>query len=261
VPFTLSHAAAAWPFRRTRLEFSALLTGCFVPDFPYFLFLIAHGFDGHTIRGLFFLDLPVGLVALWLFHRWIRRPFSIFLPAGVRSRLKSDGHDFSFLPLPRLAMIVLSILIGGATHIAWDEFTHRTLWLYRHWAFLRIPYDYPLVGTQQMYKLLQYTSTFFGLGFVAFWIWHWYHRTSPVERPVEAPFTPGQRRALVVILPLVATCGGALRAYFAIEALTNIKSLVLFAGDALVTSISLFGLELLLCGFFLRWREAATRHA
>jgi hypothetical protein len=156
---------------------------------------------------------------------------------------------------------VLSIVIGGATHIAWDEFTHRTLWLYRHWAFLSIPYDYPLVGSQQMYKLLQYTSTLFGLAFVAVWIWHWYHVTSPVERQVEAPFTPGQRRSLVVILPLVAIGGGALRAHFAVEALTNIKSMVLFAGDALVTSISLFALELLLCGLFLRWRETATRHA
>lgn len=112
-----------------------------------------------------------------------------------------------------------------------------------------------------MYKLLQYTSTLFGLAFVAVWIWHWYQTTSPVEGPVEAPFTPGQRRALVVILPLVAICGGALRAHFAVEAPTNIKSVVLFAGDALVTAISLFGLEVLLCGLFLRWRETATRRA
>ena len=37
MPFTLSHAAAALPFRRTRLIKSALVIGCFAPDFEYFI--------------------------------------------------------------------------------------------------------------------------------------------------------------------------------------------------------------------------------
>jgi hypothetical protein len=35
VPFTLAHGAAALPFRRFHLVFSALLVGTFAPDFEY----------------------------------------------------------------------------------------------------------------------------------------------------------------------------------------------------------------------------------
>lgn len=113
MPFTLSHAAAAWPFRRTRLVFSALIVGCFVPDIPYFLLLRAHGFNGHTLSGLFTFDLPAGLLALWLFHRYLKQASLIYLPAGFRRRLKFV--PFSFLPPARLALIAGSILIGAAT--------------------------------------------------------------------------------------------------------------------------------------------------
>jgi hypothetical protein len=37
MPFTLSHAAAALLFRRTRLVLSAVVVGCCAPDFVYFL--------------------------------------------------------------------------------------------------------------------------------------------------------------------------------------------------------------------------------
>jgi hypothetical protein len=72
MPFTLSHAAAVIPFRRTRLVMSALVMGCFAPDFPNLLFLSPDKSYGHTISGMFLLDLPLALAALWLFHSFTR---------------------------------------------------------------------------------------------------------------------------------------------------------------------------------------------
>jgi hypothetical protein len=259
MPFTLSHAAAAWPFRRSRLEFSALLTGCFVPDAPYFLFLIPHGFHGHTLRGMFEFDLPVGLVALWVFHAFVKRPASLLLPAGFRRRLNSDGDSFSFWPPSHFALIVLSILVGTATHLFWDSFTHQSRWGYRHWSFLRIGVHLPVLGNTQMYKLFQYGSSVFGLIFLAIWIAHWYRATKPIEQTEAEPFTPLQRRLLVLAMPFFAICGGILRAYEIMRLPSNLTPTVHFTADAVVTAITLFGIELLLCGLILRWLDVRSR--
>lgn len=88
VPFTLSQAAAALPFRHTRLIWSAVVVGCFAPDFEYFLRLAPKGGFGHTLLGMFVLDLPVALLVVWLFHRFAKEPLYVWLPDGVRQRVE-----------------------------------------------------------------------------------------------------------------------------------------------------------------------------
>lgn len=255
MPFTLSHAAAAWPFRRTRLDFSALLMGCFVPDFPYFFLNEAHGFQGHSLLGMFVFDLPAGLVALWLFHSFMKQPALIFFPDGVRRRLRAGAY--SFLPPSRLALIAVSILIGSATHILWDSFTHSFYWPARHWSFLRVNVELPVVEHIVMYKLLQYISSAAGLAFVAIWAWHWYRTTAPVEHPIARPYSTAQRVTLIAALPLVAICGGLLRAHESVKVVHDIRQIAYFATSGVITAITIFGLGLLACGMVLRGREAA----
>ena len=64
MPFTVSHAAAALPFRRARLVTSALVVGTMAPDFEYFLPLKTHDTFGHTFPGILVLTLPVALLVL-----------------------------------------------------------------------------------------------------------------------------------------------------------------------------------------------------
>jgi Domain of unknown function (DUF4184) len=228
--------------------------GCFVPDFPYFFFLKAHGFDGHTLRGMFLFDLPVGLLALWLFHRYVKQSSLIFLPDGIRRRLRTGA--FNFLPPTRLAMIALSILIGSATHILWDSFTHSQYWPYRHWGFLHLIVPIPILKQLVMYKFLQYVSTVGGVVFVLVWVWHWYRTTAPVSHPIARPSTPAQRLAVVLILPVLAICGGIFRAHQKVVWLHGMKQLALFAADVAITAIAIIGLGLLACGIFLNARQA-----
>ena len=96
MPFTLSHGAAALPFRRLRLVPSALLVGTFAPDFEYFLRLAPDDRFGHTLLGTFVLTLPVALLVLWLFHRYVKLPLATLLPDAIQRRLASHLDEFRF---------------------------------------------------------------------------------------------------------------------------------------------------------------------
>ncbi len=252
MPFTLSHAAAAIPFRRTPLITSAIVMGCFVPDFPYFLSLSPHTYFGHTFAGMFVFDLPLAIAALWLFHAFIKQPASMFLPAGIRRRLTASMNTFPFWPSKRLSLIVLSILIGTATHLLWDSFTHCDSWIYQNWAFLRRSVELPVSGEIQMCKLLEYGSSIVGLAVVAVWIWDWSRTTKPSAAQVAQSGDAAQRRTFVAVLPVLATLGGALRAYHENGIHLQIRPIVHFTADLLISAITFFLLGLFVFGVILR---------
>ena len=249
MPFTLSHAAAAWPFEKTRLEMSALLIGCFAPDFAYFFFFSPHGLFAHSLKGMFLIDLPLSLVALWLFHAYVKQPSTMLLPRGFRARLKPRENGFTFWPPGRLALIVVSILTGTATHILWDSFTHPFYWPYRHWSFLSNMVHVPIQGEVQMYKALQTGSSVFGLAVVAVWIWVWYRATEPHELPAAEPYTRVQIRVITMVVPALAMFGGMLRAYahFGVPSV-EIRPMLHFWLEAGITATTFFGIGLLICG-------------
>jgi hypothetical protein len=192
---------------------SALIVGCFSPDFAYFFFFGTHGRFAHTFKGAFLLDLPLSLIAYLLFHAFIKQPFSMLLPWGFRARIKPEAMGFSFWPLSRVALIVASILIGIGTHIFWDSFTHPFYWPYRHLSFLSDPGYFPIEGQVEMYKALQNFSSVFGLVIVALWIALWYRSGKPRELPVAKPYSPWQTRVITFVAPALALMGALLVAY------------------------------------------------
>jgi Domain of unknown function (DUF4184) len=256
MPFTFSHAAAVWPFQKTRLEMSALLVGCFAPDFAYFFFLSPHGLAGHSLPGMFLIDLPLSLVALWLFHAYMKQPATMLLPKGFRARLKPSEKGFSFWPPARLALVVVSILIGTATHILWDSFTHPFYWPYRHWSFLSKMVNLPIQGDVQMYKALQTGSTLFGLAVVAVWIGLWYRATEPVELAIAEPYTRAQTRVIMVV-PALALVGGMIRTYVD-QGAPNLefRPILHFVVETGITATTSLGVGLLICGVVFRRRSA-----
>lgn len=226
---------------------SALVMGCFAPDFPNLLSLSPDKSYGHTFPGMFLLDLPLAFVALWLFHTLIKKPMLTFLPDGFRRRLRTSVTSFSFWPSKRLSLIILSILVGTATHLVWDAFTHNTSWIYQNWTFLRRSIELPVTGEMQMYKLLEYGSSAFGLVVVAVWVWNWYRTTKPSAYPVAPPFDGARRRTFMATLPALAILGGVLRAYHAHGIYRGIRPLVHFTANFLISAITFFLLGLLVC--------------
>jgi len=232
---------------------SALVIGSFAPDFSYLLSLSRHVYESHRVSGMFLLDFPLAFVALWLFHEFMKEPMLLFLPHRFRQRLRTSVKVFSFWPTSRLVLIMLSILVGIATHLAWDSFTHSTSWVYQHWDVLHEWVELPVIGEMRMDKVLEYGSSVFGLAVVAAWTWHWYRTTEPSADPLAQSSVSAQsRRTLVVVLPMLAILGGALRGYLAHGIHLHLRSMVHLMVDTLISIITFFLFGLLIWGIVRR---------
>ncbi len=196
MPFTLSHPAAALPFRHTRLIMSALIIGSMAPDFEYFIPFEHHGAFGHTLLGAFTLDLPLSLVALWLFHRYAKEPLAACLPASARARIQLGPRNLSVHSPARLGLIVLSILVGIATHILWDSCTHSGHWLGALFPVLNGNVVLPVFGPRPWFGILQYFSSVFGIVVLLIWAIHWYRNATPLPAKPTRNFLKHDRIAL-----------------------------------------------------------------
>jgi hypothetical protein len=238
---------------------SALLIGSFAPDFAYFFFLSTHGLFAHSLTGMFVLDLPLSLLGLWLFHAYIKQPGLVLLPKGFRARMKSREGSFTFWPPARLALVVVSILIGIATHLLWDSFTHPFYWPYHHWSFLAEMVHVPIEGNVEMYKALQNGSSLFGLAVVAVWIAVWYHGTKPVKTPIPHPYSRGQIRVIRTVVPAFALVGGLIKSHWDAGAPdVELRPVLHFAVIAGIAATTFLGIGLLICGLVFKKRAAVT---
>jgi hypothetical protein len=177
MPFTPSHVAAVLPFARTPLLPAALAIGAMMPDLFYYVPVNIPRSFSHSLLGVVTVDLAYG-VALFLAWQFVfRAPVVDFFPAWVRVRIgprwsrPSRPGGWGWLRLA--ALLVASVLLGSATHVLWDSFTHA------HGLFGEIPVLAPMIGPLPIYKWLQHASTVLGaLALVAFVIW-WRRRTQP----------------------------------------------------------------------------------
>lgn len=259
MPFTPAHAAAALPFRRTRLVPSALLIGTFAPDLEYFVRLAAGGGWGHTVAGVFGLSLPGGLAALWVFHRLVKVPLVYLLPDSIRARLTPELAPFGFLPALRFVNVLLSLLIGIATHLLWDGFTHANYWPGRDITTLH--HGFSLAGGWfTLFDVLQLISSVGGLLALAIWSLHWYRRTPPDPCMPPNPFTPRHRHVIVAMGITVAIAGASLRSWIGVGAPTTISLLSDFIGQYIVTFGALAWWQLAMWGLLGPFRHT-HRHA
>lgn len=248
MPFTLAHAAAAMPFRQTRLILSALIVGTFAPDFEYFLRLSPKGGLGHTVLGVFVLDLPLALLVLWLFHAYMKETIVALLPDSVQQRIELGTCTFRFWGPTRLAIILGSILLGAGTHIVWDSFTHPTFWLYRHWPVLSQTAPLPILGTVQFYKLFQHISTVAGGTILLIWLTHWYRITTPSKQVRVGQLSLEEKRWFVILLPLITLFGALVRAFVGVGIPKGSRSVETFVVDAVVAAVALIWIQLLVIG-------------
>lgn len=259
MPFTPAHAAAAIPFRRTPLIPSALVVGCFSPDFEYFLRLAPRGSFGHTLTGLFAFDLPTAVVVLWLFHAYAKKPILAWLPEAVRERLPICSTFSSLRNARQIMLILVSIIIGAATHVLWDSFTHPFFWPYHHWLLLSRTIRLPLVGPVPCFKIFQHLSTFVGIAVLLLWLWHWYRNANPNhsegdERPRE------NERAILAVMCFVALVVALLRGVLGVGIPVNLRGSEALLAEAVTTAITVFWVEVVAYGMLRaqsRWRWSA----
>jgi len=233
-----------------RLVTSALVVGTLAPDFEYFLQLMPRGGFGHTLPGVFVLDLPLALLVLWMFQGYLKVPLTLLLPDGFQRRVAPYLGEFRFFGWRRFALIVASILLGVATHLVWDSFTHPGMGLYQHWHFLSRTVQLPLVGTVQYCKVFQHASTVFGIGVLVVWFACWYRVTAPCNEARSGRLTTAQRARVILFVAAIAVLGGLLHPILSIGLPTGVAAIQRFTGQAVATAIALVWWQLVAFGFF-----------
>ncbi len=198
MPFTLAHPATVLPLRRLigpdRLPFEAFVIGTLSPDFEYLFRLEPIALISHAWYGLVLFCLPAGLVALALWTLLLGNPTRALFA------LPTPG------PRPRLTWgwavrAAAAVVIGGATHVVWDAFTHRDTWgpvlmpALNNTAFtlggMRVPW----------YDVWQVLSSLVGGAVVLSWLWHLLQRAHAWPRVL----TDARRRRTWLLLVLFAT--------------------------------------------------------
>jgi hypothetical protein len=190
-----SHLAAALPLHRGargRLPLTALLVGTCAPDFAF----LVHGCGllSHTVPGLLLFGLPLGLLVLVPLER-------LMLPALARA-LPPRGLGLPLAALARegarvgglrrtaadWAWTALALVLGAATHVLWDGFTHPEQWPARV-LYLHVTVPLPW-RTLYLAELLHVLSTLVGAAAV----WAWARRGRGGAS--DAGGSPGRPRAL-----------------------------------------------------------------
>jgi hypothetical protein len=133
VPFTLAHPAAVLPLRGLGLPMTALVAGSMAPDLPQMLGVADGRTISHSAAAVVTVDLAIGVVAVVLWYALYRRPLVDLAPDRWRARLP----DRVRLTPVEWALCVPGVVIGAATHVAWDSFTHEDSWGTEHVALLR----------------------------------------------------------------------------------------------------------------------------
>ena len=204
MPFPLAHPAAVLPLRRycpRFLNFPALVIGSIIPDLGYLgrplgLDEISH----RPLLGTGVFSVPAGLVLLAAFYG-LRLPVVRRLPAHLRER---------FLPLcvrpigPALG-ILLSLLIGIATHLLWDSFTHKSTWLFEQLPLLQLPLARFGRHQVRICHVLWYVSSFGGIAWLGWAYLDWLDSSGPpVSRSTRKARLGYAVLLALLILPLAA---------------------------------------------------------
>ena len=193
MPFTLSHPAVVLPLLRRPFVPAALVAGAMTPDLPYFLGilgvsstsaqdwygpLLPNATQTHSLWGLL-VNLPFAL-GLVVVYRMLRAPITALLPAGFRIPAPERTTGLLYT-----GWLLVSALIGIASHLVWDALT--------------------------VSPLLQNGSTVVGLAAVSWYLWRRRGRLRSQD-DTAARLRPALRWSVIALLVAIPVLGIAVNA-------------------------------------------------
>lgn len=203
MPFTFSHPAIILPLTylpKKWFSLTGLIIGSLTPDFEYFLRMRIQSNYSHTLSGLFWFDLPLGLMLAFIFHNYVRNSLFDNLPTILKSRLRVfKQFDWNSYFKKNWVVVSLSILIGAASHIFWDSFTHD------HGYFVKtipeLTNTISVLGRQiPILKILQHSSTLIGGLVIAYSL-----LKLPIDQNIKEEANP-KYWSVLIILTLIIIC-------------------------------------------------------
>lgn len=200
MPWTFAHPAAILPLRQVggiRWSLVGLIVGSLVPDLGYHLG--RHDIAGyaHTAAGLLVVCLPAGLLIALLL---VRHSAALIapLPQPHRARLLAAARSAGPGGVQGLLWIASSIVLGSATHLAWDAFTHAHGQVVRHWPVLRQVLGSIAGHPVPIYNALQHLSTVVGVAVLLAAYRRW--AAGEPRCAGSALAAPGERQRLAALL-------------------------------------------------------------
>lgn len=128
MPFTFSHPALVLPLNylpKKWVSITALVVGSMMPDLEAFLRFQSEKGESHTWDALVWFCLPLGLIICLLFHQIVKTPFLFNLPPFLKNRLITyTQYNWLAYFKNNVLVVLICLLMGGASHLVWDSFTH-----------------------------------------------------------------------------------------------------------------------------------------
>jgi hypothetical protein len=220
-----------------------------VPDAWYFVPTLARA-DAHDGLGWLWFCLPAAFFAYVAFHLIFKQPLLALVPGMLAKRLSPWTCD----GLPRVpwSWVLLSLLAGILTHLAWDEITHEGV---ISEAFPVLEATLFAVGTLELrpLQILQHASTLAGTIILAAWLGRKL-RAAPPHATVPT-LHPRVRFAIVAAMVLIPAAAFGIVA-FALLGMSDWRSAIRAGG---VTACSTLGLVALV--FCVIWHRFHRRIA
>lgn len=164
MPFTFAHPALLVPFHRHSsvwISWTALTIGTMVPDFEYFFRLKTVSTHSHTLWGLLYWDIPVGLTLFFIYNHWVKKVVFPNLPIGLQQRLFNFKNPINIGSIRQFIVVCFSIYIGAVTHIFWDAWTHPNGYFVAYFDALQKQIEF-FSFSIPYYKIAQHGSTLIG---------------------------------------------------------------------------------------------------
>ena len=80
----------------------------------------------HTWTGLFWFDIPLALILIFIFHNVVRNTLIAYLPFSLNIRFsKFEKFNWNKNFQENKMAVFTSLIIGIASHLIWDDFTHN----------------------------------------------------------------------------------------------------------------------------------------
>lgn len=202
VPFTGAHPLAVLPLvaarRRLPVDAACLVIGAMAPDLEYFARgYISGGKLGHEWLGLLLWCLPATLVVAYAWHALLRWPLALAAPRPLAARLATRFAQ----PWPARGPIALaaSAILGAATHLVWDAFTHAD-----GFVVVRVPALAAPIAGVPVHRLLQLGCSVVGVAGLAI------AATRSLAHTAPAPIAPPRAARARLLLAVAAPLGAAL---------------------------------------------------